>query len=274
MRKALLLGIAVALAFTGTAFAQETQSGTIAGQVLDPQGAAVPGATVTVISPQGDKTYTTDSQGQFVAPFLIPGMYDVRVELTGFKTIEQKGVMVRLGQRSRLTFTLAVSQVQETVEAQRERTDTIPIVAAGVVGAKLQAVMREPMSVDDEEFYVNVSIGMALYGLKPVAEIQFSGFIYQGFHQIEQHMARFTKKTSVDPTTLDPDRLITLQEPPKVEEIEEKKEEEKKPEPEKPAEPARQRSCSRRSSSRRCSTRSRISIVSTCSCRCSASTSR
>ena len=89
MRKALLLGVAVALAFTGSAFAQETQSGTIAGQVLDPQGAAVPGATVTVTSPQGEKTYTTDAEGRFIAPFLVPAMYDVRVELTGFKTIEQ-----------------------------------------------------------------------------------------------------------------------------------------------------------------------------------------
>jgi hypothetical protein len=116
MRKALLLGVALALAFTGAAYAQETTSGTIAGQVLDPQGAAVPGATVTVISPQGEKTYTTDGEGHFIAPFLVPGMYDVRVELTGFKTVEQKGIMVRLGQRSRLDFTLAVSQVQETVE--------------------------------------------------------------------------------------------------------------------------------------------------------------
>jgi hypothetical protein len=116
MRKALLLGVALALAFTGAAYAQETTSGTIAGQVLDPQGAAVPGATVTVTSPQGEKTYTTDAEGRFIAPFLVPAMYDVRVELTGFKTIEQKGIMVRLGQRSRLNFTLAVSQVQETVE--------------------------------------------------------------------------------------------------------------------------------------------------------------
>ncbi len=37
---------------------------------------------------------------------------------------------------------------------------------------------------------VGMAIGMAIYGLKPVAEIQFSGFIYQAFHQIEQHAAR------------------------------------------------------------------------------------
>jgi pyruvate dehydrogenase E1 component beta subunit len=37
---------------------------------------------------------------------------------------------------------------------------------------------------------VGMALGMAIYGLRPVAEIQFSGFIYQGFHQIEQHVAR------------------------------------------------------------------------------------
>lgn len=42
---------------------------------------------------------------------------------------------------------------------------------------------------------VGGAIGMAIYGLKPVAEIQFSGFAYQAFHQIEQHLARFRNRT-------------------------------------------------------------------------------
>ena len=37
---------------------------------------------------------------------------------------------------------------------------------------------------------VGMAIGMAIYGLRPVAEIQFSGFIYLVFHQIEEHAAR------------------------------------------------------------------------------------
>ena len=41
-----------------------------------------------------------------------------------------------------------------------------------------------------ESAIVGVSIGMALYGLKPVCEIQFSGFSYHGFHQIESHASR------------------------------------------------------------------------------------
>lgn len=39
------------------------------------------------------------------------------------------------------------------------------------------------------------AIGLALYGLRPVAEMQFSGFAYQGFHQIEGHMSRYRNRT-------------------------------------------------------------------------------
>jgi len=46
-----------------------------------------------------------------------------------------------------------------------------------------------------ESGIVGVSIGMAIYGLKPIAEIQFSGFGFQCFHQIENHAARYRMRT-------------------------------------------------------------------------------
>jgi pyruvate dehydrogenase E1 component beta subunit len=42
---------------------------------------------------------------------------------------------------------------------------------------------------------IGASIGMALYGLKPVSEIQFSGFSFQCFHQIENHAARYRQRS-------------------------------------------------------------------------------
>ena len=50
-----------------------------------------------------------------------------------------------------------------------------------------QRVLDTPLA---ESGIVGMSIGMAVYGLKPVCEIQFSGFAYQNFHQIENHAAR------------------------------------------------------------------------------------
>jgi pyruvate dehydrogenase E1 component beta subunit len=42
---------------------------------------------------------------------------------------------------------------------------------------------------------IGTAVGMALYGLKPVCEIQFSGFAFQCFHQIENHAARYRTRT-------------------------------------------------------------------------------
>ncbi len=55
-----------------------------------------------------------------------------------------------------------------------------------------ERVMDTPLA---ESGIVGTSVGMAIYGLKPVAELQFSGFAYQGFHQIEQHVSRYCNRT-------------------------------------------------------------------------------
>jgi pyruvate dehydrogenase E1 component beta subunit len=46
-----------------------------------------------------------------------------------------------------------------------------------------------------ESAIVGTAIGMAVYGLRPVCEIQFSGFDYYNFHQLESHAARFRNRT-------------------------------------------------------------------------------
>ncbi len=56
-----------------------------------------------------------------------------------------------------------------------------------------QRVLDTPLS---ENGIVGMSVGMAIYGLKPICEIQFSGFSYQNFHQIENHAARLRRRSS------------------------------------------------------------------------------
>jgi pyruvate dehydrogenase E1 component beta subunit len=55
-----------------------------------------------------------------------------------------------------------------------------------------QRVIDTPLA---EGAIIGMAIGMALYGLKPVPEIQFSGFSFQAFHQIENHAARYRART-------------------------------------------------------------------------------
>src|SRR5215510_549805 len=55
-----------------------------------------------------------------------------------------------------------------------------------------QRVIDSPLA---EAGIIGTGVGMALYGLKPVCEIQFSGFAFQCFHQIENHCARYRTRT-------------------------------------------------------------------------------
>ncbi len=46
-----------------------------------------------------------------------------------------------------------------------------------------------------EAAIIGMAVGMGIHGLKPICEIQFSGFAYQNFHQLENHAARFRWRT-------------------------------------------------------------------------------
>jgi len=115
MKHVLSTCVVVALASLGPASAQETTSGSLSGVAVDTTGAVLPGATVSLTSAQGVKSFVTDTEGRFFAPYLTPGRYTVRVDLSGFSPVERKDVDVRLGQRIELSFTLRVGGVEEVV---------------------------------------------------------------------------------------------------------------------------------------------------------------
>ena len=135
---------ALVVATAGYGSAQET-TGAIAGRVSDPQGLAVPGATVTVTGDRGAQTFTADAEGRFNAPFLTPGTYTVRTELQGFKATEQKNVVVRLGQRVDLPITMEVGGLTETVEV----TGASPTVdvSTTTVGAVINADLLQRVPI-------------------------------------------------------------------------------------------------------------------------------
>jgi hypothetical protein len=126
------------LTSAGMALAQET-TGAIHGRIVDSQGLGVPGATVTAAGPQGAKTAVTDTEGRFSLPFLTPGAYDVRAQLDGFKTFEQKAVNVSLGQTVDLAVKMEVGGVTETVQvtASAPVVDTKSTTTGAVISTEL-----------------------------------------------------------------------------------------------------------------------------------------
>ena len=90
-----LIAAAVACLTCAPLLAQVT-SGTIFGTVKDPTGAMVKDASVTIANPANGITrkVTTSSDGAFVVPSLLPGIYTITVEAQGFKKLESSGFVL------------------------------------------------------------------------------------------------------------------------------------------------------------------------------------
>lgn len=112
-----LLVMATALFFSASAFAQGT-TGTLRGQVLDPAGAVVPNAEVTVTNQETGVAVkvTTTSAGTYALPSLIPGVYKISVEAKGFKSFIKKDVSVIANQDNVADAQVELGAATETIE--------------------------------------------------------------------------------------------------------------------------------------------------------------
>lgn len=133
-----------------TALAQQA-NGSLRGQVLDEFGAAIVGATVTVIDAKGtEKTATTNDQGMYVFNGLIPGKYTVRVSTTGFAPFENTDVDVLAGRNGaplNVTLKVTIEEQRVTIESDSRALSTDPENNAGAVilkGSDLESLPDDP----------------------------------------------------------------------------------------------------------------------------------
>jgi hypothetical protein len=128
--------ICVALALSLPMFSQTT-TGRIIGNVHDQSGAAVAGATLTVTDIQRGivRNATTDDSGGYVVSNLEPGVYSVRVEAKGFKSVERQDILIEVATDVTVEIPLSPGDVKETIVV----TSEIPLVntTSSVLGGTL-----------------------------------------------------------------------------------------------------------------------------------------
>jgi len=98
----------------------QTSSGVITGTVKDSSGAVLPDAKVTVTNEGTNisREVTTDKAGGYVVPSVLPGVYTVSAELSGFKKAMQSSITLQVNQTLRMDFVLQVGEVTQTVDVE------------------------------------------------------------------------------------------------------------------------------------------------------------
>ncbi|HZZ39832.1 MAG TPA: carboxypeptidase regulatory-like domain-containing protein, partial [Acidobacteriaceae bacterium] len=109
-----------------TLFAQTAVTGGLNGVVMDPTGAVVPGATITLVEVNtGDtRVLTTNDRGLYTAPFLKPGAYRVSASAKGLQS-NTTSVEILVGQQSLSNLTVSPSGNKQTVTVNANNAQLI-----------------------------------------------------------------------------------------------------------------------------------------------------
>src|SRR3954462_6225517 len=183
MKKVILAMIVLcALVVPSIGFAQQT-TGNINGRIVDAQGAAVPGVTVTARSPQTGfvRTDVSDGEGIYRLTALPVGNYDVNAELSGFSSFSRKEVTVNVAQTTDLNVELKLAGLTESVNVTAE----VPMVKTtdSSVGGVVDVSKIESLPLNGRQF-ANLAVTIPGVGLgfhsDPTKSTQYSPQIAGG----------------------------------------------------------------------------------------------
>ena len=101
-RLVVIVGVLIALTALPRSASAQAVYGSVAGTVVDPSGGALPGVSVTVTSVERKTTDTvvTNETGHYVKERLLPGTYEVKIELSGFKQAVYPSIRVNVDTQS------------------------------------------------------------------------------------------------------------------------------------------------------------------------------
>ncbi len=102
------------------AFSQATNTGTVVGEVSDPSGALIAGASVTLTDPSSGTTLnaTSNGQGKYIFSAVPPGTYNIVTTKSGFSISKSTGLVVSVGTQTTANIKMSVGGGKETVEVQ------------------------------------------------------------------------------------------------------------------------------------------------------------
>ncbi len=192
--------------------------GTIVGRVSDQTGAVIPGATVEVLSKtMGTKvTVQTNEAGAYQASFLLPGVYQITVDMAGFKKYVHEAVEVRVNERLELNVTLEVGVAGQSVTV----TEEVPLLntASASVGdiidsrriAELPIAHGQPFALAGLAAGVSFNANAATLN-RPFEPTHIAGYAMNG---VRANRSDITIDGIPSTATADPGQVISSYVPP------------------------------------------------------------
>jgi hypothetical protein len=161
----ILVWPALLLAAAAGVRAQEAR-GVILGRVVDSSGAVIPGVGVRITNQATGVavTATTNEQGNYQAPYLIPGSYRIVAEARGFKTSVRSDIELRVDDRLNIEIALEVGDLAEqvTITAETPILETSNASLGQVIDA--QRVAALPITRGNPYHLIQLSPGVAYAG--------------------------------------------------------------------------------------------------------------
>jgi hypothetical protein len=186
-------------------FSQTASTGTVAGTVTDPSGAAVVGATVTLVDPSTNdtRTTTTNDAGRFIFANVVPGTYNASVNKSGFRVTKITGEVVTVGSALTLNVTMELGSVSQIVEvtATGAELQTLNATVGNTVSGDL--LQNLPSIGRDSSTFVTLQPGVSPDGSVAGAVVDQSTFMLDGgqnTNDMDGSMQVYTPSFAGDPT--------------------------------------------------------------------------
>src|SRR5437667_2874675 len=207
-KRVVLLVVALCCLFALTPsalFSQTASTGTVAGTVTDPSGAAVAGAAVTLHDPSTNdsRQTTTNESGRYIFANVPPGTYNLTMNKTGFRVAKFTGQVVNVGSAVTLNATMelgSISQIVEVTATGAELQTLNATVGNSVSGDLLQSL---PSIGRDSSTFVTLQPGVSPDGSVAGAVVDQSTFMLDGGQNTDDmdgSMQVYTPSLGGDPT--------------------------------------------------------------------------
>ena len=139
--------LASMLIFGGIAAIQvqaQVAGSTISGTITDSSGAAIPAAKISIknVATGVVRNATTNSEGYYTVPNLLPASYEITVSALGFNTEVSRGIELTVGAQQTLNLTMQVGTLSKTVEVTAE-APTVQLSTSDISATVNAATLRE-----------------------------------------------------------------------------------------------------------------------------------